>query len=115
MLKIVLAGFAALALTGAAFAQERFQSCTGQLIIKDDAVSLDPDPAMKSPWCDAYLGQDANSDLAKSAIAICGLGNTCAIEGYFQGHGVFLLDPHRRNRESLADRTFDLCAEGWFF
>lgn len=45
-----------------------------------------------SPWCDAYIGEDKNSALAKQVLAKCPVGSRCIIDGLFSGRGVFYWD-----------------------
>jgi hypothetical protein len=42
-----------------------------------------------SLWCDAYIGEEKNSRLAKQVLAHCPVGSRCLVDGYFVGHGVF--------------------------
>ncbi len=66
------------------------QSCDGKLQYGDNAISLAPEAASKSPWCSAYIGEDMNSPLAKSVLRKCPIGTTCRIAGEFTGHGTFI-------------------------
>lgn len=72
-----------------AHAQEKFQACTGVLVREDQSLLLKPDTKNESLWCDAYIGEDANSVPASKVLAACTVGQKCRIEGHFNGHGVF--------------------------
>lgn len=68
----------------------KFQSCVG-ILVEEDASSLllKPDGNNKSLWCDAYIGEDKDSAIARKVLAVCRVGTKCAIKGHFEGHGVF--------------------------
>jgi hypothetical protein len=65
------------------------QACTGVLARDEAGYLLRVDPGSKSPWCDAYIGSEKNSTLARRVLTACPLGSRCHIAGSFQGHGVF--------------------------
>ena len=64
------------------------QACSGILTHDSGGYLLKPDPGSKSLWCDAYIGEDEKSSLARRVLKTCVIGSRCHIEGSFRGHGV---------------------------
>lgn len=71
-------------------ASNKRQICEGIVAFDEYEVPLLTDTdGNNSQWCDAYIGEDKNSPLAKLVLAQCSVGSRCIIEGLFSGRGVF--------------------------
>jgi hypothetical protein len=69
---------------------ERKQVCEGVVALDaDGTLQLTDTKTSASPWCDASIGQDKNSAIAKRVLSQCSVGSRCVIDGLFSGHGAF--------------------------
>ncbi len=71
-----------------AWAQSKFQSCSGVMAFDEAGFRLQSGLGNKSLWCDAYLDHHFSND-TKAVLSACPIGSTCRLEGRFVGHGVF--------------------------
>jgi hypothetical protein len=66
------------------------QSCEGIIgFDADGQLQLTDIKKGASSWCDAYIGEDRNSAIARQVLAQCPVGSRCLIDGLFAGRGVF--------------------------
>ena len=71
-------------------ASNKRQACEGVVVLDGDGMLLLAETDKNaSLWCDAYIGDDKDSSLARQVLATCPTGSRCAIDGLFSGRGVF--------------------------
>ena len=94
MKRLFLTAAALLALTSGANAgpRDKYQACSGILIVSEDGeYQLKPGNG-SGLWCDAIISSGeyiGGANLVPKVLKVCTVNSRCQIKGTYEGHGVF--------------------------